>query len=191
MGRSIRMAVLVFCLALAATARGADGPAAAPIRVSVCDVLRDPAAYNHRRIEVSGDVSRGFEDFTLSSNLLCGKAGSSLWLELGGRIGSEVLYCCGTSDEAVRDKPLIVEGVVTQLRQDAVFKRFQELTRPTEREEGRVRATVVGIYFSGVKQVSPGGTFWGGYGHFGMYSLLVVEQVLAVSPEPMGKQVGR
>jgi len=32
----------------------------------VCQLLADPAAYNHKLVEVTGVASKGFEDFTLS-----------------------------------------------------------------------------------------------------------------------------
>lgn len=150
---------------------------AAPLDVSVCSLLRDPSAYNHKLVRVSGAVSRGFEDFTLSDGACPGTAGQ-IWLELGGRVGSGVMYCCGVTDQTRRADPLVVEGVVTTMREDATLERFERLTRSTARTYGQAHATLVGVYFAGEKQVLPGGTFWGGYGHLGMFSLLVIEQVV-------------
>lgn len=174
-----KTAVLLFWLSLASVAHGADDQMpATPLDVSVCSLLRDPAAYNHKRVKVTGDVSRGFEDFTLSDGV-CPKTGGQIWLELGGRVGSGVMYCCEVTDETRRDESLIAEGVATSMLEDATFKRFQKLTRSSGRRYGHAHVTLVGVYFSGKKQVLPGGTFWGGYGHMGMLSLLVIEQVLA------------
>jgi hypothetical protein len=37
-----------------------------PKEVTLCDVLGNPAVFNHKLIKISGVVSRGFEDFTLN-----------------------------------------------------------------------------------------------------------------------------
>ena len=34
-------------------------------KVSVCELKRDPLAFNHKLVEVTGFISHGFEDFTL------------------------------------------------------------------------------------------------------------------------------
>lgn len=67
-------------------------------KISVCALRRDPAAYNHTLIEVDGIVSHGFEDFTLSGPD-CGQ-GLGIWLEYGGLVNSNTMYCCG-SDPAL------------------------------------------------------------------------------------------
>lgn len=165
--------------ALSSLAHATEEPkSAVPLQVSLCMLLRDPAAYDHKLVRVSGDVSRGFEDFTLSDRS-CPKGSSrTVWLELGGRVGSGVVYCCNAADETRRAEPLAVEGVATSMVEDATFKRFQRLTRASVVGYGQAHVTLVGVYFAGQKQVSPGGTFWGGYGHMGMFSLLVVQQVV-------------
>jgi hypothetical protein len=89
-----------------------------------------------------------------------------------------VVYCCGVTDETRRAYPLVVEGIATTVLEDATFKRFQRITRSSARRYGQAHVTLVGVYFAGQKQVLPGGTFWGGYGHMGMFSLLVIEQVV-------------
>jgi len=155
---------------------------AVPLGVSVCSLLRDPAAYDHKLVRVSGGVSRGFEDFTLSDGA-CPETSGRVWLELGGRVGSGVMYCCGVTDQTRRAGPLVVEGVATTMLDDATFERFQRLTRSSARRHGQAHATLVGVYFAGQKQVLPGGTFWGGYGHMGMFSLLVIEQVVTAERE--------
>jgi hypothetical protein len=46
-----------------------------------------------------------------------------------------------------------------------------------------VHATLVGRFFSGELIHAPGGTHWGGYGHFGCCSLFAIQQVLSVDPQ--------
>ena len=150
-----------------------------PLKVSACEVRNNPGAYNHKLIEVRGVVSRGFEDFTLDGKGCA--AQNTIWLELGGTVGSNVMYCCGVTPSNKRPQPLKVEGFDTTLLENAEFEKFQKLTQP-KRGYGRAEVTLIGRYFSGEKQTLPGGTFWMGYGHMGMATLLVVEEVKAVEP---------
>jgi hypothetical protein len=143
-------------------------------KVSICAVQADPAKYNHKLIDVRGVVSHGFEDFTLSESQ-CG-ARSGIWLEYGGKVDSETVYCCGV--KTPRTAPLVVEGMATRLIEDAVFRRFD--TRVRTQGAVRFRARLIGRFFAGIKQQTPKGEVWGGYGHFGCCSLLVIQQVLTV-----------
>lgn len=147
--------------------------------VSMCDLLVNPGVYNHKLIEVTGSVSRGFEDFTIS-DLAC-KSQNMIWLEFGGTKGSEVLYCCGVTTKPERKDVLVVEGIETSIVRDEILKRFDKLT--TGKRASQVRTTIRGRYFSGEKRELPGGTFWMGYGHMGMASLLVIQQVVSVERE--------
>jgi hypothetical protein len=48
---------------------------------------------------------------------------------------------------------------------------------------GEAKARLVGRFFAGTRRDSPNGLgwyLWGGYGHFGMCTLLVVQQVVSV-----------
>jgi hypothetical protein len=45
-----------------------------------------------------------------------------------------------------------------------------------------VHATIRGRFFAGQEIADPRGKRWGGYGHMGCCSLLVIEQVVAVDP---------
>ena len=143
-------------------------------KVGVCALQSEPAAYNHKLIEMRGVVSHGFEDFTLSDPRC--KPRSGIWLEYGGRVNSETVYCCGV--KAPRDAALVVEGIATRLIDDALFRRFDAQVRT--RGDVSFRAQVIGRFFAGLKQHTPNGDFWGGYGHLGCCSLLVIQQVLAV-----------
>jgi hypothetical protein len=148
-----------------------------PIKLTVCQLLEDPGRYNHHLVEISGTVSRGFEDFMLHDRS-CSSL-DTIWLELGGKHGSEVIYCCGMSSNAKRKTSLTVEGIETRLIADATFDKFQKVTNLKGRP-GKADVTLIGRYFSGTKQTLPGGTFWVGYGHLGMSTLLAIEQVTQV-----------
>jgi hypothetical protein len=145
-------------------------------KVSMCALQADPAAYNHKVIEIRGVVSHGFEDFTLSDPRCERRSG--IWLEYGGRVNSETVYCCGVKSGTPRATALVVEGIATRLIDDALFRRFDARVRT--RGDVSFRAHLIGRFFAGLKQHTPKGDFWGGYGHLGCCSLLVIEQVLGV-----------
>lgn len=173
-------ASLVLAVVLADGAGAADAPTSdLPQAVTLCQVLGDPATFNHKLIRIDGVVSRGFEEFTLRDPA-CRNA-NTMWLELGGTRGSQVIYCCGDNNvDRQRRAPLVVEGIETSLVEDDVFKRFERLTYHRS-GYGKARVVLIGRYFSGEQQTYPGGTFWVGYGHMSMASLLVIQQVLVAS----------
>jgi hypothetical protein len=145
------------------------------IAVSLCELASDPAAYNHKLIEISGRVSRGFEAFTLSDES-CGNS-NAVWLEMGGTKGAEVMYCCNVPVEPERQSPLIVEDIETSIVRDELLTRFDAITKGS----GSAQTTIVGRFFAGIEETLPRGKRWMGYGHMGFFSLLVIEQVLSVS----------
>ena len=174
MTRPMTLAVLIFGLLLPGASPAAEEPQA----VTLCELLENPAAFNHKLIKISGVVSRGFEDFTLNDERCANR--NNLWLELGGTRGSEVIYCCGDNNvDLKRKSPLVVEGIETALVDDKMLRRFERITKK-QRGYGTAKVTIVGRYFSGVQQTFPGGTFWTGYGHMGMGTLLVIQRVLEV-----------
>jgi hypothetical protein len=144
-------------------------------KVSVCALQADPATYNHKVIDIQGVVSHRFEDFTLSDPRCPPRSG--IWLEYGGLVNSETVYCCGVK-AGPRATALVVEGIVTRLIDDALFRRFDARVRT----DGDVsfRARLIGRFFAGLKQQTPTGVFWGGYGHLSCCSLLIIEQVVTV-----------
>jgi hypothetical protein len=152
-------------------------PPATGEKVSVCTLQADPAAYNHKMIEVRGVVSHGYEDFTLSDPRCEPRSG--IWLEYGGLVDSETIYCCGVKAGTPRATALVVEGIATRLIDDALFRRFDARVRT--HGDVKFRAHLIGRFFAGLKQPTPKGDFWGGYGHLSCCSLLVIQQVLAVA----------
>lgn len=153
--------------------------AVSALSASLCDVTANRPAFDRKTGEVTAFVSHAFEDFTLFDPT-CSSELSRVWVEYGGRFASGTIYCCGIGDERSRKKPLVVNGIVTTIVRDAKLKRFDALIqRPPD---SLVRATLRGRFFAGEKTQLPGGTVWAGYGHFGLFSLFVIEQVLAVEP---------
>lgn len=145
-------------------------------QVTVCELVKDPGRYDHALVQVSGDLLHGFEVFQIYPDH-CPEAPNSqgVWLEYGGTNQSGTMYCCGVTADRKRSEPLVVEGVRTDLKVDAAFQRFDSLIAGEDLT--RVNATLIGRFFSGRPMRYPKGVSWGGYGHMGGYSLIVIQQV--------------
>ena len=90
-----------------------------PDKVGLCDVAHDPAAYNHKLLEVTGLVEHGFEIFNLFDPTC--SSSQSVWLEYGGKSKSGTTYCCGVTPDRHRSKELVVEGIPIPLVKDSLF----------------------------------------------------------------------
>lgn len=149
-----------------------------PREATVCDLLKEPTAWNHVLVRVTAVATHAFESFTLSSSTCEDSRG--LWLTFGGRAQSGAIYCCpGEGDESAPSQPLVVEDVELPLVEDPTFHRFRALLRKEPRGVARAaRVTLVGTFFAGHPTelaVTPTGL--GGFGHLGCCSLLVIQRV--------------
>lgn len=177
--RLVFFAVAFIC-SIAAHAKSEE-----PQKVTVCQLQKDPPAYNHKLVEVEAFVSHDFEDFTLFDPA-CGRW-PAVWLEYGGKEKSDTIYCCGPTMGKTRPEELTVEEIPIPLIEDNSFKQFNSEIQPPFRsgEFGSiVHATLVGRFFAGRKeQFGKGEAYWGSYGHMGCCSLLAIQEVKAVSPQ--------
>ncbi len=144
-------------------------------------LFADPALYDHKLIRVTGQVSHGFENFTLRDPTL--DANAFVWLEYGGRVASKTTYCCGSAPGELRTGVLTIDGIAIPLKADKQFRRFDALVKRKEAIVAQV--TMVGRFFAGERTSSPNGDTWTGYGHLGCCSLLAIRQIVSV------KQVDR
>ena len=95
----------------------------APVKATVCELKTNPAAYEHKRVEVTGFVmTGGREDFDLFDPAC--PEGFDVKLEYGGPT---------------------IENVPTRLVDDARLKQFYKLD---ERGNSVVHATIVGRFFA-------------------------------------------
>nr|WP_063570807.1 hypothetical protein [Luteibacter rhizovicinus] len=183
--RRIGLSIVGATIVLLAALFGVDASArpADPIKLTLCQLLSDPGRYNHAMVEVSGYVEHAFEDFSMPlENCPSQKGmGMGLWLDYGGTQKSQTKYCCVNDIGADRTEPLVVEGITCNLIADASFDRFKDLLM--QRGSTAVTATLVGRFFAGeLMSFGPRASFWGGYGHMGSFSLLVIERVRDVQP---------
>jgi hypothetical protein len=148
----------------------------APKTISYCDLSRDPALYNRQLIRLAGTVSQEFEDFSFHDSK-CGATNPnfSVWLAYGGNLRSGTVYCCpGEGGQEKKKEDSKVEGIETSLVRDRQLDKFRASLR---RKPHKIEVTIVGWFFSGEKQTIGDKVSWGGYGHFGCCSLLVIHRV--------------
>jgi hypothetical protein len=149
-----------------------------PLKATVCELKNDPAAYNHKIVEITGFVSHAFEHFGISDPAC--SSWPDIWLEYGGTTGSNTMYCCGVTPSQKRTKSVVVENISIDLVADNQFKAFDTIL--SREYDTVVRATVVGRFFSGKKDAFARGERYAGYGHMGCCSLLAIQQVVSVDP---------
>jgi hypothetical protein len=157
------------------------------ISTTACEIIANPAAFNHKLVKLTGTVYQSMEKFSLSVTS-CGaeKVGNwtGIWVEYGGLVRTGAKYCCGIPLDRDRSTELEIEGVQTSLVENDQFRAFDSRVK----SKGHARATFIGRYFSGKKDWSHRGSeyMWGGFGHMGMYSLLVIQEVKrsVLSPRP-------
>lgn len=167
-----------------------------PLEVSPCLLESDPGAYHHKLVRVRSGMNFGFENFTLSGKG-CGKTVefSNVWLEFGGDIGAQTIYCCGDHSRTPQTE-IKIDGYVIPLEKNQELSEFLRLLNAAREKAPnggpcydcyyyRVTASLVGRFFAGgwpnEKQSTP--LPKAGYGHLGCCSLLVIERVSDVSAE--------
>jgi len=153
-----------------------------PIKVTVCQIQKDPPAFDHKLVEVEAFVSQGFEDFTLFDPSCY--IYPEIWLEYGGKVNSGTIYFGPGTDSRTRPEDLVVQNIPIPLVDDATFYKFDERIHiKGPRGHGPVtHATLVGRYFAGRKEKYPNRTSaWSGFGHFGCCTLLAIQQILDVT----------
>jgi hypothetical protein len=153
-----------------------------PRNTTLCELAKDPAAYNHDSVRLTAFVTHGFEDFMLADPSCPTQLQHfSVWVMYGGKTQSNTAYCCpGEAGREIRSESLSVEGIEIPLLTDKTFQRFANLLR--REPDTTVHATLVGTFFSGEKQTLSGSTYWRGFGHLGCCSLFALQRVEAFEP---------
>lgn len=172
----MRRKILYFFLLLSTLTSSVACGRNGPVKVSLAQLYRDPAAYNHKLIKMSGVISHGFEQFTLTDPNCPQRCG--IWLEYGGKLASGTMYCCGVSAAREREESLIIDNIPIPLLQDEKFRKFDELLQG--QPKSALKATIVGRFFAGEKTELGTETRWTGFGHFGCCSLLAIQEVSSI-----------
>jgi hypothetical protein len=150
-----------------------------PAKTSVCELKKDPAAYNHKLVEVTGFVTHAARNFTLYDPTC--PTWPAIWLEYGGSINSGTVACCKTLADRQRRQPLQIENIPVPLTENQLFQDFDRVIQPPfpEGQAGAVEhATIVGTFFAGQQmQNGAGQPYWGGFGYLGCCSLLAIQEI--------------
>lgn len=148
---------IALLLVTTATATFAQTNDEQPVKVTPCELKKNPPLYNQRLVEVTGFFANAFEGHIVFDPRCSGWSGT--WYTFSEV--SEVV-------ESIRITPV----------KDAGFNDFFWFRK--NRPQQIARATVVGRFFSGTKTAGARVEYWGGYGHFGCCSLLAIQQVIAI-----------
>jgi hypothetical protein len=156
-----------------------------PIKVTACQLKKDPPGYNHKLVEITGFVTHASHNFTIYDPTC--PSWPAIWLEYGGTINSGTVNCCKTMADRHRAKELVVDGVPVPLTDNQQFEDFDKAIQPPLRpgQSGAVEhATLIGTFFAGQQMQDPdNGRYWGGFGYMGCCSMLAIQQVKDPDPE--------
>jgi len=174
------LSVLLATFAISGSTAAASPEIESVEDADVCAVLSNPLAYNGKLLRITGSITRDFETFWIESSK-CADF-QPLWIEYGGSKPADgPIWHEGPEHPGNEDAPLLVDGVRNSVEADATFRRFDSLTKSLKRGK-RARATIVGwVFAAGTYQDEAGNTQETGFGPYGMYSLLVIKKVDAVS----------
>ncbi|MGA9718009.1 MAG: hypothetical protein WBQ79_06985 [Acidobacteriaceae bacterium] len=149
-----------------------------PVTVSVCQLKKDPAAYNHKLVEVTGFVTHAARNFTIYDPTC--PSWPAIWLEYGGSINSGTVACCKTLSDRRRPQSLVIENIPLPLTDNPLFRDFDKAIQPPFRagQSGAVEhATLIGTFFAGQQMETATEHYWGGYGYMGCCSLFAIQEV--------------
>lgn len=157
-----------------------------PVKVALCDLVKNPQQYSRQWVEVRGQVELAFENFSLNTHD-CGERQRGIWLAYGSD---------ETTPKSPRKDAKSTSGSVLTLPRPPVtlvkdanldlFKRRLDAQRTTFPDGSpcsdcllyRVTATLIGLFMA-VPETSSN-TF-AGYGHMGCCHLLTIRQVTDVT----------
>jgi hypothetical protein len=163
---------LAWVLAVGTAARAQE-----PQQTTVCQIKSNPAAYDHKLVQVTAFASHGFENFTLFDPEC--QVWPEIWLEYGGTTSSGTVYCCDAPKSRKRAKPIEMAGLTIPLVDDKPFRDFDRLIQKPP--DSIAHATLVGRFFAAGR--ATGANSGPGYGHMACCSLLMIQQVVEVDPQ--------
>jgi len=171
----------VLTLLFAVTIARAEEPA----KTSICQLKKDPPAWNHKLVEVTGFVTHASHNFTIFDPTC--PSWPAIWLEYGGTVTSGTVNCCKTMNDRHRSQQLVIDDVPIPLTINQTFEDFDKAIQPPLRpgQSGAVEhATLIGRFFGGQQMEDPdNGKYWGGYGYMGCCSMLAIQEVKSADTE--------
>src|SRR6185437_10863663 len=88
---TLRRCLLCIAIVLAAVT---ISRAEEPLKVTACQLKKDPPSYNHKLVEITGFVTHASRNFTIYDPNC--PSFPAIWLEYGGTINSGTVNCCKT-----------------------------------------------------------------------------------------------
>ncbi len=175
--RCLRCVMIVLSVVTIAAAQ--ESGQRTPLKVTACQLKKDPPTYNHKLVEITGFVTHASHNFTIYDPTC--PTWPAIWLEYGGTINSGTVNCCKTLADRHRSQPLVVDDVPVPLTVNQQFEDFDRAIQPPLRpgQSGAVEhATLIGTFFAGQQMQDPdNGHYWGGYGYMGCCSMLAIQEV--------------
>jgi len=168
------------------------------VNTTVCDVLKDPASFNGKIVQVKGTVAAGFDSFEITDKI-CGQQVNALWLDYPegthGKAGPVARLTLQAARNFAGKVPAQAQGQI-KLDKSKEFKTFDSLLSTPHKIAGMclgcnkyaVTATLVGridgVAKAGVTRDKSGKIIGiDGFGNLNGYpARLVLQSVSDVSP---------
>jgi hypothetical protein len=150
-----------------------------PITTTICQLKKDPAAWNHKLVAITGFATHASHNFTVYDPNC--PTWPAIWLEYGGTINSGTVNCCKTLNDRHRSQQFVVDDIPLPLTVNQQFQDFDKSIQPPlpAGQSGAVEhATLIGRFFAGQRmEDADNGHYWGGFGYLGCCSMLVIQEV--------------
>ncbi len=154
------------------------------MQISICDLKKNPMAYDGKSIRIRGFASLEFEDFSLNS-MDC-RGWPWIWLLFGGDVATPTKSTIN-DNERFPGTVLKFNGVRYPLLKDEEFHKFYKLitARHEMKSVYQVTATLTGTFFAiRERKDASGNTYPSGFGHLGCCHLFIITAVSAVEGTP-------
>jgi hypothetical protein len=156
-----------------------------PQIISLCEIQKDPKAFDGRNVQFRGEISSEFEDFTVHDPSCPDHYGSWIWLMFGGDVDCPTP---STWNDVGRFPGTDVKfrGKKYALVKDEQFRAFHKFitTRKNRRSVYQVTATLEGTFIAGETGKDARGRPWlPGYGHLGCCHLFIIHRISEVSAQ--------
>jgi hypothetical protein len=157
-----------------------------PVAVSLCDLLKDPKAYDGKQIQIRGKINLEFENFSIY-DVDC-NTWPGVWLLYGGDVSTPTKSTVN-DNHRTPGRNVKVNGIEYDLVKDVKLEEFSKAITANNKRRPiyRVTATLIGTFLSGrSKEESKAKRMpnWPGYGHMGCCYLFIIQQVSAFETKP-------
>jgi hypothetical protein len=177
--------IAVVGISLPFTSHGQAASSETPQIISLCEILKDPKAFEGKNVRFRGNISAEFEDFSVYDPSCPNPYGSGIWLMFGGDVDCPTP---STVNDVGRFPGTNVkfQGKRYALVKDDEFRAFHKFitTRKNRKSVYQVTATLEGTFFAGrTGKDARGQLQLPGYGHLGCCHLFIIHRISEVSAQ--------